>query len=220
MSTILTVNSLSKSYGSHKVLDKLSFNLQAGELVVVRGVNGSGKTTLLHCISGLIPFDEGSITLAGQNTAGHSQALRRNLVFIPDVPQFYTELTAYEHLHFIAAANNALDGFTQRAEELLKRFGLWNSRDVFPHHYSRGMRLKLGLLLGFIRPAAVLLLDEPNSAIDSDGLACLIQELQARKAAGQAILLSSHDPQFAASVADTCYKLDQGILEHADHPAA
>jgi ABC-2 type transport system ATP-binding protein len=107
MTTILTVNSLSKSYGSHKVLDKLCFKLQAGELPAVRGANGSGKTTLLHCISGLIPFDEGSITLAGQNTAGRSQTLRRNLVFIPDVPQFYTELTAYEHLHFIAAANNA-----------------------------------------------------------------------------------------------------------------
>jgi ABC-type multidrug transport system ATPase subunit len=90
----------------------------------------------------------------------------------------------------------------------------------FPHHYSRGMRLKLGLLLGFIRPAAVLLLDEPNSAIDPDGLACLTQELRVRKEAGQAILLSSHDPQFAASIADTYYKLDQGILEHADHLAA
>lgn len=216
----LSVNNLSKAYGSHKVLEDISFNLEPGQLAILRGPNGSGKTTLLNCISGLIMPDEGRILVAGHDLHCQDQEVRRHLVFIPDVPRFYLELTAYEHLHFIAAANDSLDGFPQRAEQLMRRFELWDARDVFPHHYSRGMRLKLGLLMGFIRPASVLLLDEPSSAIDAAGVALLEEELGQRKAAGQAILVSSHDLRFCQNITDKLISLHTGELEYANSTAA
>ncbi|MEA4811330.1 MAG: ABC transporter ATP-binding protein [Anaerolineaceae bacterium] len=211
-SVILDVQNLSKSFGSFKVLQSISFQVVAGEILVLRGQNGSGKTTLLNCISGLLPFDEGVIKVRGYDLRTEEQKLRRELVFIPDVPRFYLELTALEHLHFIAAANNALDGFAERAKALMERFGLWNARDVFPHHYSRGMKLKLGLLMGLIRPASLLVFDEPTSAIDSEGVSLIADELRTLKKEGRGILLSTHDGEFADRIADRVLSLHSGRL--------
>lgn len=127
-------------------------------------------------------------------------------------PRFFLELTAWEHLRFIAAANSTLDGFDQRAEKLLKDFGLWHVREHFPHHFSRGMRLKLGLLLGLIRPSNVLLLDEPTSALDTQGTELLVEELQRRKEQGSSILLSSHSPQLTSQLADRTLELVEGRI--------
>ncbi len=137
---------------------------------------------------------------------------RKHLAYVPDVPRFYLELTAWEHLRFIAAANNALDDFEQRAEKMLKDFGLWHVREHYPHHFSRGMRLKLGLLLGLIRPSSVLLLDEPTSALDVQGTELLVKELLHRKDQGNSILLSSHSTQLTSQLADRTLEIIEGRI--------
>ena len=211
----LEVINLSKKFKEFQALYPLDLSLQAGEMVVLQGHNGSGKTTLLNCISHLIPPSTGEVKVAGFNLGEEERQARKHLAFVPDVPRFFLELTAWEHLRFIAAANESLEGFDQRAEKLLRDFNLWHVRDHFPHRFSRGMRLKLGLLLGLIRPSSVLLLDEPTSALDQEGTQLLIEELQRRKTAGNAILLSSHDPTLAEKLADRKMLLFEGQLTFA-----
>ena len=138
---------------------------------------------------------------------------RRRLVYVPDVPRFYLELTAWEHLRFIALANQAHDHFEERAEALLRTFGLWDARNLFPHHLSRGMRLKLGLAMAFIRPFTVLLLDEPTSALDEEGTEILAAEIRRRREQGAAVLLSTHSPDFGDGLADRHLRIRQGVLE-------
>ena len=213
MTQRLVVTELSKKFGSFLALAPVSFGLNAGETTVLSGPNGSGKTTLLSCISGLIRPSTGKVTVSGFDLYRDEVEVRRRMVFVPDVPRFYVELTAWEHLRFTAMAHNALQGFDQRAETLLRKLGLWEARDLFPHHFSRGMRLKLGLALALIRPFDVLLLDEPTSALDVEGVGLLIGELRQYNQQGAAILLSTHDPNLIDQLGDRTLKIQNGVIE-------
>ncbi len=135
--------------------------------MLLTGPNGAGKTTLLHCLSGLLRPSTGQVSIAGYDLYSEARHAKLNLAFVPDVPRFYTELTAWEHLRFIARRPRSGQDFPERAETLLKEFGPLGGAGLFPHNYSRGMRLKLGLLMAFIRSFKLLLLDEPTSALDS-----------------------------------------------------
>jgi ABC-type Fe3+/spermidine/putrescine transport system ATPase subunit len=104
--------------------------LRAGEIAVLSGLNGTGKTTLLLCLSGLLRPTTGSVMIDGHDLYKEEKEAKRQLAFVPDVPRFYTELTAWEHLYFIAQAHQAGEGFNQRAETLMHEFGLWDSRQI------------------------------------------------------------------------------------------
>ncbi|REG08549.1 ABC transporter ATP-binding protein [Pelolinea submarina] len=209
----LAVVELTKKYDRFVALAPATFSLLSGEIAILSGPNGSGKTTLLSCISGLVRPSEGTVTVGGFDLDRDEVEARRRLVYVPDVPRFYLELTAWEHLRFIALANQADGNFEERAEALLRTFGLWESRNLFPHHFSRGMRLKLGLVMAFIRPFSVLLLDEPTSALDEEGMEILAAEIRRMREQGTAVLLSTHSPDFGDALADRRLLIRQGVLE-------
>jgi ABC-2 type transport system ATP-binding protein len=213
LSERLVVTELSKKYDSFLALTPTSFTLNSGEITILSGPNGSGKTTLFSCLSGLIRQTSGSVSVSGYDLYRDEVEVRRRLVYVPDVPRFYLELTVWEHLRFIAMANNVMLNFDQRAKELLTKLGLWEAKDLFPHHLSRGMRLKMGLALALIRPFEVLLLDEPTSALDIEGVNLLIDELSNLRSAGVAILLSTHDASLMQRVGDRQLLIHQGVIE-------
>jgi ABC-2 type transport system ATP-binding protein len=209
----LTAFEISRSFGEFQALAPVDLALFEGQVVVLTGANGAGKTTLLHCLSGLLRPSTGSVSIAGYDLYEHERQARRHLAFVPDVPRFYTELTAWEHLQFIALAHDAGQDFSERAEALLREFGLWEARDLYPHNYSRGMRLKLGLLMALIRPFKALLLDEPTSALDDEGTTLLLSHLDTLRSQGVGILFSTHNPEIARSISDHRLRLHNGILE-------
>jgi ABC-2 type transport system ATP-binding protein len=210
---LLQTTELSRSYGKFQALLPTDLTLRSGQIAVLSGPNGAGKTTLLLCLSGLLRPTTGAITVDGHDLYTQEKEAKRQLAFVPDVPRFYTELTAWEHLYFIAQAHQAGEGFSQRAERLLREFGLWDARDLYPHNYSRGMRLKLGLLVAFIRPFKVLLLDEPTSALDMESARLLVERLKELRQSGASILLSSHDPNLAKDLADRTLRIQNGHVE-------
>jgi ABC-2 type transport system ATP-binding protein len=187
--------------------------LHSSEIAVLLGQNGAGKTTLLLCLSGLLRPTTGTITINGHDLYTDEREAKRQLAFVPDVPRFYSELTAWEHLYFIARAHEVGDDFQQRAETLLHEFGLWEARNLYPHNYSRGMRLKLGMLIALIRPFKVLLLDEPFSALDEESVSFLVERLKELRQSGASILLSSHDPNMARDLADRALRIQSGYVK-------
>jgi len=211
----LRASEISRSYGGFQALKPIDLTLRPGEVAVLSGPNGAGKTTLLLCLSGLLRPTTGAITIDGYDLYSEEKEAKRQLAFVPDVPRFYTELTAWEHLYFIAQAHQAGEGFGQKAETLMRDFGLWDSRTLYPHNYSRGMRLKLGLLIALIRPFKVLLLDEPTSALDVESVNLLVERLKQLRQNGESILLSSHDPNLAKDLADRTLRIQNGTVEDA-----
>ncbi len=96
---------------------------------------------------------------------------------------------------------------------LMKKYGIWEAKDLFPHHYSRGMRLKLGLVMALIRPFDVLLLDEPTSALDIEAVKILIDELRGLRNDGIAVLLTTHDPGLIDQLADRRLLIRNGEIQ-------
>jgi len=210
---LLQAISLSRSYGDFQALKPLDFVIQAGEVVILTGPNGAGKTTLLNCLSGLLRASQGNVLVDGHDLYQEEVAAKQRLAYVLDVPRFYTELTAWEHLRFISLAFTVESGWEARAESILKEFGLWESRDLYPHNLSRGMRLKLGICLALIRPFKVLLMDEPTSALDPDSTALLREKLINLRLNGCAILLSSHDLRLVTALDGIHWKMEGGILD-------
>jgi ABC-2 type transport system ATP-binding protein len=210
---LLSASELSRSYGNFQALAPIQLDLHAGEIVALTGSNGAGKTTLLLCLSGLLRPTTGRVTVEGFDLYRDERAAKSRLTFVPDVPRFYPELTAYEHLRFMAMAHQAEEGFAMRAEKLLREFDLWEARDLYPQSFSRGMRLKLGLLLALIRPFRAILLDEPTSALDPESANLLGDKLIGLRASGAAVLLSTHNPELAQRLADRSLRMVHGHIE-------
>jgi len=208
----LSTTRLCKAFGKHQILSDIDLDVAAGEITVVTGANGSGKTTLLQCLSGLIKPTSGAIQVLGFDANEQEKEVKRLLAYVPDVPKFYAELTAWEHLMLIGRAHGVqqnLEGFIQ---ELMVEFGLWQARDLFPHHYSRGMSLKLGLCLAFIRPYKVLALDEPTASLDLESSLVLGEYLKKSRSKGNAVLMITHDKAIIEKLADRILRLQDGKL--------
>lgn len=212
MRSLLEATQLSRMYGDFQALKPTDLHLSAGDFVILTGKNGSGKSTLLLCLSGLLRPTGGVVKALGRDIYMDEPQARRALAYVPDVPVFYPELTAWEHLYFTALAHRAEVDFERRAEGLLNEYGLWNARSLYPTAYSRGMRLKLGLLLAFIRPFEVLLLDEPTSALDPESAEVLAGSLQRLRQEGKAVLLSTHAAAFSSLEQTQHWRMEDGRL--------
>jgi len=191
MAPLLQLTDVSYTYGSYQALNQVSFDVEAGELVVLAGRNGAGKTTLLRCIAGWNQVTHGQVDLLGTPIYQAERTLRRNLILVPDTPPFYNDLTASEHLRFIAQVNR-LTNWRDTAQDLLKRFGLTSNQAALPAALSRGQRYKLALCMALLVDPQLLLLDEPFGPLDPFSAHQLWYDLWARRERGKAVLLSSH----------------------------
>ena len=213
MTSALAVHDLTRSYNEFCALHPTSFEIPAGEIVVLSGPNGAGKTTLLLCLAGLLRPTEGRIEICGHDLYEDEVEAKQRLAFVPDIPRFYTELTAWEHLQFIALAHGAAEGFEERARAVLTELGLWEARELYPHNYSRGMRLKLGLALAFIRPFQVLVMDEPTSALDPQSTGYLQEKLLDLRHQGKTIFITSHHLGIIEALRARHWVMEQGELK-------
>lgn len=191
ISTALVANELSFFYHKTEVFSDVSLELTPGQMAVLVGRNGSGKTTLMRCLAGWAPCTTGTLTLCGEPFDGSNQKQRGKLFFVNDAPSFYDDLTAEEHLNFILALNQKKN-LMPLAFEHLNTFELYAKRKQFPSSYSRGMRLKLALVIALTLRPPLILLDEPFGPLDTEASALLCRELKRATEQGSAVLLSIH----------------------------
>jgi len=209
----LKVQNISYKYGSVQALEETSFTVNNGEIVTITGSNGVGKTTLLKCLSGLLLPASGTVLIDGYNLYQRECSAKRRLSYLPDYPRFYQELTTWEHIRFISFAHSVEHDFEKRAKYLLSEFDLTDAKDMYPHALSRGMRLKLGIILCLIRPFSVLLMDEPTSTLDPPGTTVLCEKLSKLSTEGTAIIITTHDLSLASTLGGQTVQMQRGHFE-------
>lgn len=203
------------AYGALEALRELTLTVAAGECVALIGANGSGKSTTVRTIAGLLAPTDGTVRVCGHDphTEPEAELARAELALVPDSPLLYDDLTVREHLELVAVSHGvAGDGVDERIDALLERLTLTARRDFRPAQLSRGMRQKTQLACALIRPATLLLLDEPVVGLDPPSQGLLHTLLIEAKAAGTAVVLTTHQLGFARGLADRALLLDEGVV--------
>jgi heme exporter protein A len=174
---------LGRRYGAKRVLRDVDLALPAGGFAVVTGPNGSGKTTLLRICAGLAVPTEGEL---------HVGVERARIGYLAHEPLVYRELTALENLDLYGRLYRVPER-RERIGMLLERFGLWEVRRDRVSSYSRGMTQRLALCRVLLHDPALLVLDEPYTALDAQGTELLDAQL-AELRGERTFLVSTHDP--------------------------
>ncbi len=186
---ILLVQHLYKRYGHKQVLEDFNMSLERGKVFGLLGNNGEGKTTLIRIIMGIIPADRGKIIYNGQPVSFNRPRYKKEVAYIPEESIFFSWMSIRELMTFNASFYPQWND--RKARSLLDWFNL--DRKLQIKNLSRGMKLKLGLIIALAAEPKLLVLDDPTSGMDiptrHDFLKSLIQEI---REAGTSILFSSH----------------------------
>lgn len=185
---MLLVRDVTKKYGKLVANDRVSLEVQGGEISVLLGPNGAGKSTIIKCIAGLLKFN-GAILINGNENK--SLQAKRELGYIPEIPALYDMLTVWEHMEFIARAYS-LESWKERAELLLQRFELEDKRKKLGNELSKGMQQKVSICCGLLPKPQVILLDEPMVGLDPHAIKELKSMITELRTDGAAILISTH----------------------------
>jgi heme ABC exporter ATP-binding subunit CcmA len=189
---VIEARKLGRRFGEKRVLHGVDLEVPRGGFAVVTGANGSGKTTLLRICAGLAIPTEGELRL---------DAKRREIGYLAHEPLVYRELTALENLELYGRLYHVPER-RERIGMLLERFGLWDARHERVASYSRGMTQRLALCRVLLHDPALLVLDEPYTALDVQGAELLDAQL-AELRGEHTLLVSTHDPARMEPLATT-----------------
>jgi heme exporter protein A len=194
----LAVEGVWKYFGDFPALRDINFTCEAGSCLALIGRNGAGKTTLLRAVAGFSRPMRGKIRILGKEP--RETAARRNMGFIGHGIAVYDELSALENLTLYARLYGCEDP-RGKALQWLENTGLERVRDGLVREFSRGMRQRLAVARAFLHEPAVLLLDEPFTALDDRAIAVLQRLLREGLEQGRTIVLSTHQLREALELA-------------------
>ncbi len=194
METLIETKGLTKKYGPITAVDDLNLSIRRGEVFGLLGPNGAGKTTTTLMLLGLAEPTAGTALIAGIDCTRDPIRVKRIVGYLPDNTGFYGDMTGRENLRFIGRMNGLAGAEAEaRIETLLQRVGMAHAADRKAGTYSKGMKQRLGIADILMKDPDVLIMDEPTTGIDPEGmreLITLIRELAVKD--GKTILISSH----------------------------
>ncbi len=166
---ILEISHVSKSFGSNKVIDDLSFSVPEHSVFGFIGKNGAGKTTTMKMVLGLLKADEGEIFVNGEKVSFGQNHTNRFIGYLPDVPEFYGFMTPMEYL-MMCGEITGMPGkqVKEKSAELLQLVGLAEAKKRI-RGFSRGMKQRMGIAQALLNSPRLLICDEPTSALDPIG---------------------------------------------------
>ncbi len=200
--------------GRTRILDAVSLTLPQGAGLAILGPNGAGKSSLLKVIAGLLTPSRGRVMWWGEAPSHPGPHLRRRMGVVLQEPLVYPELTVVEHLE-LSASLFGIQTAASSIQEAIAWTGLHVYADRRVGQLSRGWQQRLALARAFLHQPALLLLDEPGTALDETARASLLGHLQSARARGAAVVLVTHDRRQAAAVCDRWVYLEQGRVREA-----
>ena len=204
----IEVNSISKSYGSQKALDAVSFTINKGEIVGFLGPNGAGKSTLMKILTTYISADSGSAKVNGFDVATEEKSVQKSVGYLPEHNPLYLDLYVREYLEFNAGVYSVSK---KRIEEVIELTGLTKESHKKIGQLSKGYRQRVGLATALLHDPEVLILDEPTTGLDPNQL---LEIRRVIKNAGKdkTVFLSTHIMQEVEAICDRVIIIDKGKI--------
>ncbi|MQA36139.1 ABC transporter ATP-binding protein [Modestobacter roseus] len=185
----------------------VSVAVAPGTALGLVGPNGAGKSTVLQTLVGLLPALGGTVRYAGQPVDERSATFRAEVATVLDEDAFFPALTGVEHLLLAARGHGVAEAEAVVAREV-EAFGLAGRAEALPSAVSSGQRRRLALAAALVRPARMLVLDEPERRLDTGMRRHLAARLAAEVEAGVTVVFASHDPEFLRTLADAVLVVD------------
>lgn len=212
----LTVKDISKSFKQRRVVDGVSFDVSAGEVVGLLGPNGAGKTTSFYMVVGLVVPDDGEILL-GDVSIRHLpmfQRARVGLSYLPQEASIFRRLTVRENI-IVALEAHGISGAakTERLEQLLNEFSLAHIRDSYGYALSGGERRRVEIARALAGEPKFILLDEPFAGIDPIAVNDIQDIIRDLKNQGIGILITDHNVRETLGICDKAYIMKDGRVQ-------
>ncbi len=207
--TSLTFAGVSRYFGRRRVLNEVSFRIEAGRVIALLGANGSGKSTLLSIAATLLETSAGEVRYGAVTAREAGAALRSRIGVLGHDLYLYPELTAAENLRFFADLYG-LDSPATRVGDALAAAGLSDRADDQAGSFSRGMRQRLAVERALLHEPRLLLLDEPFTGLDDVSSISLRQRLAGERARGAIVLVTTHELEAIEDLVDEAYVLSRG----------
>lgn len=205
----LRLENIDKRYGGLLALRGVSLVIAPGECVVFAGRNGSGKTTLLRIVARLVRPSRGTLSFSSESQPEDARAIRPG--FVAHATMVYDELTAEENLLLFARLQEVAQP-ENRVDALLKEVGLSDRRASLVRTFSRGMRQRVAIARALLHEPSVLLLDEPATGLDPQGVTWLAEAIRRLRDSGRTILMSLHGESEISSLGTRGIRLDAGSI--------
>jgi ABC-2 type transport system ATP-binding protein len=210
---LIEVENLTKRFGSTVAVNNLSLAVNAGEIFGFLGPNGAGKTTTIKMLTGLVRPTAGRARLCGFDIVRQPVAAKRVCGYVPDEPQLYPKLTAFEFLNFVGDVYGmSARQKGQRIAELLALFELSDQADALLGGFSHGMKQKVMLCSALLHEPRIYFLDEPTVGLDPRSARLLKNILREIVAGERTIFMSTHIMEIAQALCDRIAIIDRGRI--------
>ena len=217
---MVELNDVTKRYGPHEALKKVSFDVKKGEIVGFLGPNGAGKTTTMRIITGYIPFSGGSVRVAGKDVREDSMEARKSIGYLPELNPLYLGMEVVPFLSFVARLKGVpSDKQEEHLKEIVNACGLEKMAHKTIKKLSRGYKQRVGLAQALVGDPDVLVLDEPTVGLDPNQIVeirDLIKRLGKEK--NRAVILSTHILKEVEQVCDRVVIINEGKIVASDTP--
>ena len=204
----IEVTALSKSYGTQKALDNISFSVQKGEIVGFLGPNGAGKSTLMKILTTYINADSGTAVVNGFDVSRDENSVQKSVGYLPEHNPLYLDLYVKEYLAFNADVYKVAKS---RIQEVIELTGLTPESHKKIGQLSKGYRQRVGLANALLHTPDVLILDEPTTGLDPNQLV-EIRQLIKNVGSDKTVFLSTHIMQEVEAICDRVIIIDKGVI--------
>lgn len=206
----ITVQKLSKNYGTQRAVNQVSFSIQPGEIVGFLGPNGAGKSTTMKMITGYLPSDSGSIEVCGIPVDPAKITSKKKIGYLPEANPLYYDMYVREYLRFIGSVHG-ISSVNEAVESVIRTVGLTPEAHKKTGQLSKGYKQRVGLAAALIHNPDVLILDEPTSGLDPNQIV-EIREVIRTLAPNKTILFSSHILQEVEALCNRVIIINRGNI--------
>lgn len=213
MEAIIKVDGLEKSYGEKKVVQKISFGVNKGEILCFLGPNGAGKSTTINILCGLLGYEGGVIKYKDKDVKKHLKEFKRHMGVVPQELAIYEDLSAEQNVRFFASLyglrGRELEDKTDKALEFV---GLYEKKNEKAKTFSGGMKRRLNIACAIAHEPELVIMDEPTVGIDPQSRNHILSSIKKLSKSGMTILYTTHYMEEVEEISSRILIMDSGTI--------